>query len=131
MRHTETYAGTITEAAYGDASHALFLRGQAAWGYEPLAEQVASAIDEHGANLSVRYFITDREHSLEELQERLVKRIVGVGDAVYSDHYSEITGYLWTDQELNVGGHDLLDELSSHVGQYCHLEITFEAGERK
>src|SRR5437868_3327415 len=40
-------------------------------------------------------------------------------------HYSEITGYLWTDENLMVGGHDLLDELRSHKGSFVHLEIAY------
>jgi hypothetical protein len=51
--------------------------------------------------------------------------MLGEGDATFGARYSEDTGYLWTDEELNVGGHDLLGELESHEGRYCLLEIRY------
>lgn len=41
----------------------------------------------------------------------------------YVDQYSEITGCLWTDEELKVGGHDLLAELDSYNGKYLVMEV--------
>lgn len=32
----------------------------------------------------------------------------GLVDATYTPHYSEITGYLWTDEEGWIGGHNLV-----------------------
>jgi hypothetical protein len=52
---------------------------------------------------------------------------VGLGEADVGHRYSEITGYLWTDEEIMVGGHDLIEELHDHLGKFCHLEITYLA----
>jgi len=30
---------------------------------------------------------------------------------------------MWTDQDFKVGGHDLVDELSSNTGKFCYLKI--------
>ena len=60
-----------------------------------------------------------------ELAENAVKMLAGAADADYTQHYSDITGYLWTDAECVVGGHDLLDELESNVGKWCHMTVTF------
>jgi hypothetical protein len=44
---------------------------------------------------------------------------------MYFNAYSEITGYLWTEESLMIGGHDLLEIFRSHVGHYLVLEITY------
>jgi hypothetical protein len=45
--------------------------------------------------------------------------------ATYRGVLSEYTGYLWTDEDLMVGGHDLLAELKSHLGKFCHLYVHY------
>ena len=47
-------------------------------------------------------------------------------DIEYSHAYSEYTGYLWTDEKLVIGGHDLLNEIKGNIGKYIHLEIEKE-----
>lgn len=47
----------------------------------------------------------------------------GAGSCSFSHAYSELTGYLWTDESLEVGGHDLLKELDINVNKYLHLEV--------
>ena len=37
--------------------------------------------------------------------------------------YSEYTGYLWTDEEVLIGGHDLIEELRGCEGKWLLLEI--------
>jgi hypothetical protein len=118
---TRSYRGYIAEHDQGEATDVLFLTGVS----EPLSEAIEDDLDELGSYLTVRYFIADTERSLEELDESLIRQIVGAGEADYHSHYSEITGYLWTDENLMVGGHDLLDELRSHKGKFAHLEITY------
>ena len=44
-------------------------------------------------------------------------------DMQYIHRYSEETGYLWTDEKLEIGGHDILKELYSYIGKYLYLEI--------
>jgi hypothetical protein len=131
-----TYEGWITEGECGENSNALALERRPPdpnlrpWQIHlrarPLAEQVELDIDAYGNYLTVRYFITDAEKTIDELEENLIKQIVGAGEADYHARYSEITGYLWTDEELKVGGHDLLLELGAHIGQFCYLEIRFD-----
>lgn len=72
---------------------------------------------------TVRYWITDKQTTKEEAQEEFVKTLFGMAQQAYGAHYSEMTGYLWTDEKLNVGGHDLADELRSNVGKWLHIEI--------
>ncbi len=73
--------------------------------------------------VSVRYFTSPEIKSSDQLTTDLLLYLDGAMEAEYYDHYSELTGYLWTTESLVVGGHDLLKELYGKVGQYLHLEI--------
>jgi hypothetical protein len=87
----------------------------------PLAELLQEEIG--NKLVTVRYYISDRVVSIEEAQQKFINQLFGVLDANYNVVYSEITGYLWTDQEINVGGHDLLEELATYHGKYLILEV--------
>ncbi len=112
------YKGLVGEG-YGECDETICLNG------EPIAETIQDDIRTHGDFLTVRYFVCDKECSLEQAKMDWVKTITGSGAAEYCQRYSEITGYLWTDQELNVGGHDLVEELTSTVGKYLILSIDY------
>lgn len=88
---------------------------------DPIAETLNETIS--GRNVSVRYWISDKEFTKAEAQESAFYTMLGYADTDYRVHYSEITGYLWTDEGVIIGGHDLLAELKSHVGSWLHLEI--------
>ena len=77
-----------------------------------------------GENVTARYFISETEKSIEELEENLILTSCGCLHADYSDRYSEITGYLWTDEEIMIGCHDLLSEINENIGKYIYLELT-------
>ena len=32
-------------------------------------------------------------------------------------------GYLYTNEDMDIGNHDLLDNLFSHLGKYLYLEL--------
>jgi hypothetical protein len=92
---------------------------------EILADRIENDIGYYGRNLTVRYFITDKPVEKEQLEQDLAKVVMGLGKADYHMAYSDITGYLWTDEELNVGGHDLLGELQESIGKFLHMEIEY------
>lgn len=94
-------------------------------GDEPLAWQIKEAMEDHGEFLSVRYYVAPEEFTPEAMTEAVALLMVGEGYANVGHRYSEITGYLWTDEEINVGNHDLIAELYSHAGKFLHLEIEF------
>ena len=111
------YKGLIAEQSKGENDYALFI-GE-------MEEPIASEFEEEmqGKQVSVRYWISNTEKTKEELTENMIMAISGSVDADYGDAYSDYTGYLWTDEELKVGGHDLLDELRSNVGKYVYMEV--------
>ncbi|WP_068059300.1 hypothetical protein [Nocardia xishanensis] len=117
----QIYRGRIHEAPCGEHDDALFLADIDV----PLAERIEDGLDQWGRFATVRYWITDTERCAEELTDNLAKIAVGAIDADYTHCYSEYTGYLWTDEELNVGGHDLLDELRTHLGRFAHIEFEY------
>lgn len=77
---------------------------------------------------TVRYYTCDKEFEEDRADEYFIRSYYGDVYCDYSMHYSEYTGYLWTDEELRIGGHDLLQELYSHVGEY--ILIIAEVEER-
>lgn len=111
------YKGLIKERDYNENFDALFIGDNG----EPIAMIFEENIQ--GKQVSVKYWISDSEKTKEQLTENLLSTIVGAVDADYTDRYSDYTGYLWTDEELNVGGHNLLKELKSNVGKYVYLEV--------
>jgi hypothetical protein len=119
-----SYSGTITVRSFGEDDGALYLDPAD----EPLALMVATDVEQHGSTVTVSYWITDEPRTLEQLVENEVKKLAGAADAEYDQAYSDITGYLWTDEKLKIGGHDLLGELEAGEGRWCMLVIKF--GER-
>jgi hypothetical protein len=89
--------------------------------HAPLAVVLRGLISNR--QVTVRYWITDEQCSKEEAVESLVMRLHGLAECKFDSHYSELTGYLWTDEEVKVGGHDLIRELESFVGMYLTLEV--------
>lgn len=124
---TVRYRGTLAVHDPGEAMDVLFLKGDLDDRYEdePLAETIGDDLDQHGRYASVRYWTADAPMGDDEIAEGALRSVLGEADAQYSPHYSDITGYLWTDEDINVGGHDLLEELKAQVGRYCLLEIEY------
>lgn len=114
------YEGFLKLDSNGEEDDILFLEGHD----EPVAEELEYKIGNKFA--TVRYYISDKEVSLEQAQEHFIRQLYGEIDASYSMRYSEYTGYLWTDEDLNVGGHDLLTELKSYIGKYLILIVEID-----
>lgn len=110
--------GQIQVKDYGESDDVVFLSGMD----EPLAQYLEEEI--MFKCVTVRYWITDAEVSLEDAQEAAVRQLYGDFRAEFCARYSELTGYLWTDEELKVGGHDLLNELYTNKGKWIILEIS-------
>jgi len=114
---TKTYIGKLELCDYGDAYDILFISSTE----QPLADILEDDI--LGETVSVRYWICDAEMTKEQAQESFLKILMGMADVEFGARYSEVTGYLWTDEKIKIGGHDLLAELKSYVGKWLILEI--------
>jgi hypothetical protein len=110
------YLGILRETAYGEGD-ALFIGDSE----EPIADVLQSEISRKLVN--VQFWISDIALTKAELKSELVRKLYGEAEVEYIQHYSDYTGYLWTDEELKVGGHDLLAELRGYEGKYIYLEI--------
>jgi len=114
------YRGTLRLGVHGEGYDILFLGDD-----DPLAEVISDDIEQHGRYLTARYWTAGASRSDGDMAEGAIREMLGAGDAEFRHAYSEITGYLWTDEEIKVGGHDLLAELQAQAGRYCLLEITY------
>ena len=52
-----------------------------------------------------------------------VNKAIGIATAKTGDHYSDLTGYLWTDDEGMIGGHDLVQVMECYKGKYGFVVI--------
>lgn len=113
----KTYKGLLSLHSWGEADDILFLSSLEG----PFAEELEYDIS--GKMVTARYWITDIPMPKSEAQDYFIRKLVGDADVEFGSHYSEVTGYLWTDEECNVGGHDLIEEFKSYVGKYLILEV--------
>lgn len=123
----KVYTGRIIEQDYREAVYILFLEGNT----EPLAEIVARDLYHVGNYVSVSYFISAERKTKAQLEDSLIRVLSGDLEAEYTDHYSDLTGYLWTDENLIVGGHNLIEEFRSYLGKYLYLEITYHGSKEQ
>ena len=113
---SKTYEGLLCLHNYGEACDVLFLSSLS----DPLAGELGWI---HNKKVTVRYWVSDKPCTRDEVIEATILTVMGIGDVQFCSHYSEYTGYLWTDEELKIGGHDLLCELNNNVGKWLILEI--------
>jgi hypothetical protein len=113
---TKIYSGKIEERDHFEAPDIVFLSGMA----EPLACELGWM---NGKQVCVSYWITDKQVTKPEAREAFMLRLMGAADVDFFSHYSEITGYLWTDEDLCVGGHDLIGEFKENIGKWLILEV--------
>jgi len=114
---TKIYRGLLSLQDWGEAWDILFLSSLDDPFGEVLQEDIA------GKKVTARYWITNKEATKEEATESLLVTLSGMAECNFGSCYSEITGYLWTDEECNIGGHDLLGELHGHVGKWLILKV--------
>lgn len=92
---------------------------------EPLAELVEDFTEKF---LTVRYWITNEPIDLNKAIETTVEQTMGFGDCKFFIHHSDQTGYLWTDEDFKVGGHDMIAEMGSFIGKHVLMEIEVGPG---
>lgn len=119
--------GWLIEAAHGDAYDVLYLTANKGKRNEedPLAAQLQEL---KGKVVTVRYWICQEKITKEAIAYKIGEALLDKMDVDFNHTYSELTGYLWTTENLKIGGHDLLKELRSFTGAYCILEIEIHNG---
>lgn len=95
-----------------------------------LINRIDEAVNSFGNNtVQVNYWISDKKKTKNKMMEDLVKKLCGSINAEYETE--TCSGSSWTgswtnkNSKLNIGGHDLLSELSSYQEKYIILELNF------
>jgi hypothetical protein len=75
----------------------------------------------YGRCVTIRFCISEKPiiNPNKAMMDDLM-RIEGKSKVDYSHAYSEYTGYLWTNEEFKVGGHDIKSLLISNIEKYIH-----------
>jgi hypothetical protein len=113
---TKIYEGLLCLHNYGEASNVLFLSSLS----DPIAEELYWI---HNKKVTARYWISDKPCTREEVIDATILTVMGIVKVDFGSHYGEDSDYLWTDEELKIGRHDLLSELKSHVGKWLILDL--------
>ena len=71
----------------------------------------------------IRYYITDEYLPTEKIEENFIKKISGTVNATIYPVYSDITGYLWTEENIKINGHNLFEEINNYEGKYLDMVI--------
>lgn len=122
MSRTLLIQGYLNEGCWGEADDILLLEtGEPRDEKQPVAEILDDTISRK--QVTARYWITEQKCTKEDADEFFMRCAMGLADTKFNVWYSEITGYLWTDEEAKIGGHDLIEEFKSHIGKYLILEI--------
>lgn len=72
---------------------------------------------------SIQMLTGDTPIDINHLDETKIVSMMGQVESAYYHRYSDYTGYLWTVEKFRCGGHDIPKILSSHMGEYIHMEI--------
>lgn len=122
----KVYRGQLVRTGNGEEDDLLGLVHEGSFKTTILADEISEDMEwREYPFLSVRYYSTDAMVPADRVELEHIKTLYGKGDVKYSMRYSDITGYLWTDEDLNIGGHNLLTELKDKIGKYLHMEIKF------
>jgi hypothetical protein len=89
-----------------------------------LSEEMEEKIGWKYKYANVKYYISEEEIDPETIQLDYLNYIFGSPKVTHVPIYgSELTGYMYTKEEFKIGGHSLINILSSNIDKYVHLEI--------
>lgn len=107
--------GPITLASFEDEGEALAVGD----------EYLARFLEEwHETMVYAVYGFSDEPLTPHDMAQAAIEIASGIADATLHSHYSEITGYLWTDEDGRIGGHDMVGIFSRNQGKYGCLVIS-------
>lgn len=89
----------------------------------PLTKEMEDLCGWRGNYASIQMLTGDTPIDLNHIDETKIVSMMGEVDSYYYHRYSDLTGYLWTEEEFKCGGHDIPNILLSHMGEYIHMEI--------
>lgn len=98
---------------------------------ELFLEKIQEDIEKYGNLVTVRYGFS--KEPIEDIDNLFLEVLEQMEISATIEHYySEISGYVFSDEDLKIGGHDLLATIYSCIRlgyQFMALEITFHGEE--
>ena len=96
-------------------------------GFEDDGGRISELLEEFsGKQVWCNYAFSTEPLTPELVLQAAIDTAEGEVDARYSVAWSEITGYLWTNNDGNIGGHDMIAIFEQHVGEYAALIVEVE-----
>ncbi|QPK89806.1 hypothetical protein IEN91_05040 [Bacillus velezensis] len=89
----------------------------------PLTKEMEDKIGWCKYFASVKFVTGNEPIDPTKVDEKIIESYYGDAEAKYRHHYSDFTGYLWTDEGFKVGGHDIPNILSGYLDRFIHMEI--------
>jgi hypothetical protein len=81
-----------------------------------LAEAQASVARRRDLVCQASYFVTERAIAWETLEVDRIRMVMGDPSADFRHVYSDLTGYLWTEEQFVVNDHDIIAEIYQNSG---------------
>jgi hypothetical protein len=78
--------------------------------------QIKRKCQKKGISAQISYHVSNKKMTELELLDNKLKVIYGSPEADYGHHFSDLTGYLWTDEILVVNNHDIIEEIYNIIG---------------
>lgn len=82
-----------------------------------------------GKKVKVRYAFAQEPRTIEEIDINMLKVLDGQMDGRLSEVWSDVTGFLWMEEDLKIGGHNLIDVIRRHQNKYLAMEVIFDPEE--
>lgn len=89
----------------------------------PFTKEMAGKISWYDSYASIQMLIGETPIDVNHIDETKIVSMMGEVESEYYHRYSDLTGYLWTDEGFKCGGHDIPKILRSNIGKYIHMEI--------
>jgi hypothetical protein len=124
MGYIKTFKGLIAHKTSSDAGTGLYIIDDKGEFEDAFADDFPDR-----ATVTVRYAIKTKNEwpeTLDEVAADFLSVLEGASESKYYARYSEITGYLWTEEGAKVGGHDLLHILYGNVGKFLWMEVKYD-----
>jgi len=90
---------------------------------EPLLERIQSIKGIYEKKVSFRWWTSTEEASVDKVKEEFIKKVLGFASVSFGAVYSDLTGFLWFNNDMKIGGHDVAAEIASETGRWIVLEI--------
>lgn len=81
-------------------------------GHVYLARALEELMEWKGEIKTFAWHISSEPLSFWELEESLARVAMGLCNTEFNHAYSDLTGYLWTNEKIEIGGHDVLEEIN-------------------